>query len=120
MSARKLAGEWSIRLEPFIIQEQRNGLVYEKDMEQDRVVIVQGKTVRHIGWYPRKIGVVLPLSGMIHPDDIAEIQKLVQIQLCIDEKDWKPPAEIIDPGRNAAEQEADSQPDEDEEEDEDE
>ena len=104
MSARKLAGEWDIELEPFIIQEHRNGLVYDRDVEQDRVVIIQDGVRRHIGWFPRAIGVVLPLSGMIHPDDIAHIQRLVDIRLGLYPDEYKEPAEILDPGRNAAEQ----------------
>jgi len=104
MSARKLAGDFSIELEPFIIEEHRGGLVYERDMEQDRVVIVQNGVRRHVGWFPRAIGVVLPLSGMIHPDDISHIQRLVDIKLGLDPGEYKQAAEILDPGRNAGEQ----------------
>lgn len=115
MSASKLSGDWNVKLEPHIIQEVRGGLLYDHDTWQDRVIVTQNGVSRQVGWWPREIGVVLPLSGMIHPDDIAEIQKLIQIQRGLDPHEFKPPAEIIDPGRNAAEQAADFEEDESEE-----
>jgi len=100
-------------LEPHIVKQDRGGLIYNHDMGMDRVIITQGNVSRQVGWWPREIKVVLPLSGMIHPDDIAEIQKLIEIREAIDGDDRKEPAMILDPGRNTLEQEQEEDDDSD-------
>jgi hypothetical protein len=109
MTAFRLSGEWEVHLEPLIGKQKKNGLEYEHDHEFDRVIVKQGAIARQVGWYPRQVGVVLPLSGMIHPADIAEIQARVQTLLGVAPENWKQPAEIVDPGRNAKEYFQDSE-----------
>jgi hypothetical protein len=103
MTAFRLSGDWEVHLEPLVGKQKKNGLEYEHDHEFDRVIIKQGNIARQVGWYPRQVGVVLPLSGMIHPLDISEIQARVQTLLGLEPSEWKQPAEIVDPGRNARE-----------------
>lgn len=117
MSNYKLAGDWSVKLEPLIINKRGpNGLSYEHDTLQDRVIVTQGEVSRQVGWYFREMNIVLPLSGAVHPDDMETIQAKVQTLLDIPPEKWNKAAEMLESGRNANEQENDDEPDEDDDE----
>lgn len=108
MTAFKLAGDWQIKLVPYTVEVTKGGLTYQHDMKQDRVIVTQGKVARQVAWWNHQCKAILPLSGMIHPDDIAEMQTRILGQLGMDPSEWPEPPVILDPGRNAAEQELDN------------
>lgn len=121
MTAFRIAGKWSIELEQFVIEETKHGLVRETKLDQDRVYVVQGNRKVQVAIYNRTHRAVLPLSGMVHPDDLEKIHKKIELLLEVPEAERTIPDPLEDSGRNAAEQEADEVGDfEDEEEDEEE
>ncbi len=114
MTAFKLYGEWEIKLVPHIVKMQKNGLTVEHDMKQDRVIVTQGKISRQVAWWNHQCKAILPLSGMIHPDDVAEMQTRILGQIGLDPAEWPEPPVIVDPGRNNKEQEYQDTPEDDE------
>lgn len=100
MTAFKLAGYWAIKLVPHIVRIEKGGLAFDHDMRQDRVIITQGDIARQVAWWNHDCMAILPLSGMIHPDDIVEMQTRILGQLGVEPSNWPAPPEILDPGRN--------------------
>jgi hypothetical protein len=118
MTALRIAGEWDIELVPFTVKQKKHGLEYEADMGQDRVYIMQGFSKVHVAYWERKGRYVLPLSGMIHPDDLPRIHEKIEDYLNVPKEQRTVPDPLEDSGRNAAEQDEDEQDDEYEDDDE--
>lgn len=104
MSAPKLTGDWSVKLEPHIVKINKGGLLYDHDMKQDRVWVTQGSVTRQVGWFNHQFKALLPLSGMMHPTQAEEIHARILTQLGVDPSEWTAAPVIDDPGRNAKEQ----------------